>query len=155
MLALSRLADIPDDPAADRIERVVVLCGENHQRLVRAVGKAALCNKAQRDLIALIGASALDKAVKEIPLAYHSGHRDKDAVEQRRFIVGMRGVLLVKILHKLGHVELVGQADLTIRPVRHQVCHHALQTCHVSDPASVPSVAPSSLCLCHFCVSPI
>ena len=99
--------------------------------------------------------SAKRRLATKLPLAYHSGHRDKDAVEQRRFIVGMRGVLLVKILHELGHVELVGQADLTIRPVRHQVCHHALQTCHVSDPASVPSVAPSSLCLCHFCVSPI
>ena len=154
MLALSRLANVADDPAADGVERVVIPGGEDHQRLVRTVGKAALGHKAQRDLVALIGASSLDKTVEVVPLADHAGHGHKDAVEKRGFIVRMGGVFLLQVLHKLRHVKLVGKAYLAVGPVRHQVGHDALQAGHISDPASVPSVAPSSLLFGHSAVPP-
>ena len=148
-VSLAHFGRVAHDLAADGVERVLVARREDHQRLLRAVGKAALGDEAKGDLIAFIGAAALDEAVQEGSLSDHFRDRHQDAVKQRGLVIRMGGVFLIEIRHQLGHVELVLQANFTVGAVRHEIAHDALQPGHFPDPASVASVAPSSLRLFH------
>ena len=150
MLALAHLGRVVHDLAADGVERILRSRREDHQRLLRSVGKTALGHEAQGDLVSFIGAAPLDKTVEEGSLVDHLAYRRKDAVEHRGLVVGMLGVFLFDIRQQLGHVDLVLQADLAVGPVRHEIAHNALQSGHLADPAAVASVAPSSLSVGHF-----
>ena len=155
MLAPARFVYIAHDLAAHVVYGVRVFRHQHHKGLLPAVGKTALADKAQADLVPLIDPPALNEAVHQRALLYHAGNAQNKAVEKRGFVLGMLRVFLFQKFDQLSGVNGVVDVDLAVRAVGHQVCHNGLQAGGLSHPSPVAPVSPAPFLLTHCKPSPL
>ena len=141
VLAFAGLLHVAHDVAAQGVDGGVVLGHDHQQGLLGGVGKTALADEAQADLMPLVHAPALDEAVEVGPLFDDTGDAQQRAVKDRGLVLRMLGVALFQELEELGGIDGVAAADLAVGAVGQDVGHQGLHARGL-DPAPVGPVAP-------------